>query len=213
MPIDIDKIWLFRIVHIDNVEYLLRNGIFNVHHAQADPDYINIGDRTLISQRDDYAVKLAGYGNLGDYVPFYFGTLSPMLLNIKTGHRGILMRPQADIVYICCKLDQIARECPCWFFTDGHAKSAITEYYTSLDDLSHVDWKMVSERYFSNKEDDYDRMRRKQAEFLVKEHVPVNCIGSIVVLNEEKRLHLQRIVDNLNLSISVRVNPKNKFYF
>ena len=75
MPIDIDKIWLFRIVHIDNVEYLLRNGIFNVHHAQADPDYINIGDRTLISQRDDYAVKLAGYGNfrfLGYNAPFQF---------------------------------------------------------------------------------------------------------------------------------------------
>lgn len=98
MPIDIAKIWLFRIVHIDNVEYLLKNGMFTRHHALADPDYINIGDRVLINQRDDYPVNLEGFGNLGDYVPFYFGPLSPMLLNIKTGYRGITMRPQEDIV-------------------------------------------------------------------------------------------------------------------
>lgn len=72
---------------------------------------------------------------------------------------------------------------------------------------------MVSEQYFANKEDDFDRMRRKQAEFLVREHVPVNCIGSIVVLNEEKRVYLQQIVDKLGLAITVQINPKNKFYF
>jgi len=213
MPIDIAKIWLFRIVHIDNVEYLLKNGMFTRHHPLADPDYINIGDRVLINQRDDYPVNLEGFGNLGDYVPFYFGPLSPMLLNIKTGYRGITMRPQEDIVYICCKLDQVARECTHWCFTNGHAKTAVTEFYTSLDDLGLVDWKMVSEQYFANKEDDFDRMRRKQAEFIVREHVPVNCIGSIVVLNEEKRVYLQQIVDKLGLAITVQINPKNKFYF
>ena len=78
MPIDLDKIWLFRIVHINNVEYLLHNGIFTQHDSHSNPDYINIGDATLINQRVDYPINLKGYGNLGDYVPFYFGALSPI---------------------------------------------------------------------------------------------------------------------------------------
>jgi len=132
MSIEIDKIWLYRIVHIDNVEYLLQHGMFNKNHAYADPNYINIGDTTLIAQRNDYPIKLTDFGNLGDYVPFYFGPLSPMLLNIKTGFRGIKMRPQSEIVYMCCKLDQIVRECPKWCFTNGHAKTSITEFLFEL---------------------------------------------------------------------------------
>jgi hypothetical protein len=81
-----DIVKVYRIVHIDNVKYLLTHGIFNRVHANADPDYINIGDSDLISKRHDYPVGVNPPGGaLGDYVPFYFGRLSPMLLNIKTG--------------------------------------------------------------------------------------------------------------------------------
>jgi len=34
---------VFRIVHIDNVEYLLKHGMFTRNHSMADPNYINIG--------------------------------------------------------------------------------------------------------------------------------------------------------------------------
>src|SRR5258708_24880319 len=97
---------VFRIVHIDNVEYLLTHGMFTKTHKKADPAYINIGDTGLIAQRNTYQVAIdPPNGVLGDYVPFYFGPLSPMLLNIKTGYRGITMRPQAEIVYVCCKIN------------------------------------------------------------------------------------------------------------
>jgi len=213
MPIDLDKIWLFRIVHINNVEYLLHNGILTQHDSHSNPDYINIGDETLINQRVDYPINLEGYGNLGDYVPFYFGPLSPMLLNIKTGYRGVTQWPQSEIVYICCKLNQVISCTTQWCFTDGHAKNLLTGFYNDINDLDKVDWRIVSERYWNITEEDFDRMRRKQAEFLVKDFVPVNCIGSIVVFNEEKRTFVQNLVDSLQLNISVRVNPQNKFYY
>lgn len=107
MPIIPDEIWLYRIVHISNVEYLLHNGISTQHDPKYKPDYINIGDTTLISQRMDYPINLEGYSNLGDYVPFYFATLSPMLYNIITGHRGISQQSQSDIVYICCGMNRV----------------------------------------------------------------------------------------------------------
>lgn len=205
---------VFRIVHIDNVEYLLAHGMFTRTHAQADPNYINIGDSTLIAQRNDYPVGInPPNGHLGEYVPFYFGPLSPMLLNIKTGYRGITQRPQADIVYIVCSVNTLVEHCDEWCFTDGHAKNSITEFYNDLDDLSEVDWGMVAERQWSNTEDDFDRMRRKQAEFLVKHHVPVNCISSIVVLNQARKDFVEEIINRLGLEIPVRVNPNNQFYY
>jgi hypothetical protein len=170
-------IWVFRILHIDNVEYLLTHGICTRSHPQADPGYIDIGDTGLIAQRHDYPVNIIPpNGVLGDYVPFYFGPLSPMLLNIKTGFRGITQRPQEDIVYIACSVDTIVKHCAEWCFTDGHAKTSITTFYNDLANLGEVDWNLVYERYWKNTEDDFDRIRRKQAEFLVKGHVPVNCV-------------------------------------
>lgn len=199
-------IWLYRIVHVNNVEYLLKNGIFNKKHTLSDPDYINIGDSDLIAKRSDYPVGIEPPGgNLGDCVPFYFGPLSPMLLNIKTGYRGITKRPQSDIVYIVCKAEDIVRQCNKWCFTNGHAKTAITEFYNNMDQIGEVDWTIVKERFWSNTEEDFDRMRRKQAEFLVKDKVPVSCISGIAVYEEEKRILVEEIIKKLGSHIPVKI--------
>jgi hypothetical protein len=206
---------VFRIVHIDNVEYLLTHGMYTRHHEVADPDYINIGDSNLIAQRNDYAVGInPPNGNLGEYVPFYFGPLSPMLLNIKTGYRGITQRPQNEIVYIVCRVNTLVGHCDEWCFTDGHAKDQmVTSFYNSLDDLDKIHWDAVNLRYWYPIEGFEDRQVRKQAEFLVKNHVTVNCISSIVVLNESRKTFVEEIINRLGLEIPVRVNPNNQFYY
>jgi hypothetical protein len=168
---------IYRIIHIDNVEYALTHGMFTRLHEKADPNYINIGDTDLITKRNNYPVKVnPPNGLLGEYVPFYFGPLSPMLLKIKDGNGGITRRAQEEIVYFISRVETIVLYCPNWCFTDGHAKKAITDFYNSIEDLDEVDWNVVRQRYWSNTEDDFDRVRRKQAEFLVKDHVPVDCI-------------------------------------
>lgn len=206
---------VFRIVHIDNVEYLLTHGMFTRHHELADPNYINIGDSNLIAQRNDYPVGInPPNGTLGEYIPFYFGPLSPMLLNIKTGYRGITKRPQHEIVYIVCSVNDIVEECDEWCFTDGHAKDLmVTAFYNSLDDLDKVHWDVVNLRYWRPIEDFEDRQVRKQSEFLVKHHVPVSCISGIVVFNETGKAFVEGVVTRLGLEIPVLVNPNNQFYY
>ena len=49
-----NTIYVFRIIHVSNVEYLLTHGIFTKQSEQADPNYINIGDSKLIAQRNDH---------------------------------------------------------------------------------------------------------------------------------------------------------------
>ncbi len=205
---------VFRIVHIENVEYLLTHGMFTRHHPMADPNYINIGDTNLIGKRNNYPVKInPPNGVLGDYVPFYFGPLSPMLYNIWKGYKGITKRPQSDIVYIVCRVNTIFDLCANWCFTDGHAKAELSDPYNDPAHFSAVDWDMVFEQHWNNTEEDFDRVRRKQAEFLVKEHVPVKCIAGIVTYNEASKVIVENIVNRLGLEIPVKVNPNGYFYY
>ncbi|MFD0795250.1 DUF4433 domain-containing protein [Mucilaginibacter litoreus] len=210
----IDKIWLYRVVHIENVAHILGNGLTTKSHEKADPNYMNIGDSKLVKQRSDYPVGVIPPGGvLGDYVPFYLGPLSPMLLNIKTGHRGITKRPQTEIVYLCCNLQFVIHHCNEWCFTDGHAKDALTSFYNDLNFLDQIDWNLVKERYWKNTEEYTDKMRRKQAEFLVKHEVPTSCISHIIVYDAEASTSIQKLIDELNLNIKVWINPKGRFYY
>jgi hypothetical protein len=209
-----DIVSVFRIVHCNNVEYLLTHGIFTKNHELADPNYINIGDSGLITQRNMYPVGInPPNGVLGEYVPFYFGPLSPMLLNIKTGYRGITQRGQDEILYTVCEVNTLIDHCVEWCFTDGHAKNRITAFYNDTHYLKEVDWDIVAAQEWNPIEDDLDRMRRKQAEFLVKHHVPLSCISSMVVLNEARKVFVEEMLTRLGLEIPVQVNPNNQFYY
>ncbi|WP_432713576.1 type II toxin-antitoxin system toxin DNA ADP-ribosyl transferase DarT [Pedobacter sp.] len=211
---DLSKIWLFRIIHIDNLEYSLKYGMFHKNHVNADPNYINIGDSGLIEQRSSYNVGInPPNGLLGEYIPFYFGPLSPMLLNIKTGYRGVKQRPQQDIVYICCDISSIISNCDLWCFTDGHAKNALTMFYNNIENIGNINIQLANERYWINTDQDLDKMRKKQAEFLVKFHVPAKCISNIVVYNEMSKDRVDQIIRNLNMDIKVHINPSNKYYY
>ena len=164
---------LLRLIHSDMLEEVLTNGMYSKNSGHVISGYINIGDAELIKQRDEYVVKIdPPNGHLGDYIPFYFAGHSPMLLNIKTGYRGIKKHPQSDLVFLVCKISDVIEQCPHWCFTDGHAKSSITKFYNDIEDLSLLDWDTINLQFWNSTEDDYDRMRRKQAEFLVKKHVP-----------------------------------------
>ncbi|WP_026262545.1 type II toxin-antitoxin system toxin DNA ADP-ribosyl transferase DarT [Spirosoma panaciterrae] len=208
-----EPVWIHRIVHEQNLPDILRHGMFCRRAIPEDPNYIFIGDNQLTQDRHEYPVPLENYGNLGDYVPFYFGPLSPMLLNIKTGHRGITKRPQEEIIYISCKVDSIVKAGLRFVFTDGQAKDRLTVFYQSLDDLDKIDWEVVKAKYWHNTEDDWDRQRRKQAEFLVYEKVTANLIDAIVVFNKEKADFVNGLLKQEGRSIPVYINPGNRFYY
>jgi hypothetical protein len=107
----------------------------------------------------------------------------------------------------------IVSNCEEWCFTDGHAKTKITSFYNDLEDLKEVYWDKVDLRFWHNSEDDFDRMRHKQAEFLVKNHVPVDCVAAIVTYNDDAANAVREMINELNLEIPVRINPGGKYYY
>ena len=159
---------IYRIVHKDNVEYILRNGMFCREHPSFDPNNIFIGNSTLTEQRHDFVIPLTGRGHLGDYVPFYFGYRSPMLLNIHTGYSGVVKRPQSDIVYIVFKLYHLVDAGFNIIFTDGHAKNKVTRFFTNIEELNQLDWISIEASTWKFTPENPDRPRRKQAECLIK---------------------------------------------
>jgi hypothetical protein len=219
MPYQIPKkVWIYRMIHYTNLEYILQNGFQCATSPLANPNYIAIGDSGLIQDRNTYKVPIIPpNSDLGIYIPFYFGMRSPMLLCIKTGYKGVKKYPQEDIIYLCCDVQQVVNSGVEWCFTDGQAKRTTTKFFNNLDDLDKVDWLTVYAEQWKDTDEDYDKMRRKQAEFLVKESLSAGVISNIVVYNERGLQKIEKIVQTLAPSVKVRINLKDtnnkNFYY
>jgi len=137
-----DKLWVFRMVHYQNVPHILENGMHCRSASYQNPGYISIGSTEVISRRDMVRVKCNPDCVVNDYVPFYFGVRTPMLYRIHTGY-GVPRQSQADIVYLCCKFDALVTSGLEWCFTDGNAASGITKFFTREDDYVTLDWTSI----------------------------------------------------------------------
>lgn len=135
-------------------------------------------------------------GSFLDYVPFYFGTRSPMLLRIHTGHEVPERVDQRKIIYLVTTAQRVAEAGLSFVYFDGHALSALSRAFDDLAELRRVDWRAVSARQWSRSWEDPDRQRRKQAEFLVRNGLPWDLIQEIGVLDAGVARRVEEILDD-----------------
>lgn len=175
--------YAFRITHIDNISHIAQNGFVKKNSPLRDEHFISIGDSQIIKLRGEMDVK--GYP-INDYIPFYLGPRSPMLYVIQHGYNGVQRVAPEKIVYCVIKLDDLINNDIDCIFTDGHALSVLTSFYTK-DKLSQindiVDYNDVYSTQW-NSDVDIDLKRRKEAELLVKNELPSFFIRGYVVYNE-----------------------------
>jgi len=205
--------YIFRIVHWQNVEHILTNGLCCRAHPDYDPNYINIGHQQLIEDRHSHPVPLAGYGNLGDYIPFYFWGHSPMLYMIMHGFKGVKQYPQEEIVYIVVNSMRVIADGLKYVFTDRHAKRRVAKFFTNPNDFDKLRWDIIRSKDWKDTEEDMQRMDFKQAEFLVRNHLSTAYIDGIFVKNETKKIEIENIIFNLGLHIPVSVAREGKLYY
>ena len=210
---DLNKIWVYRIISINNLEEDLRSGLYSKLNATEDPERTVIGNTDIISERDRRIVSCYPGTLVNNYVPFYFSVRTPMLFNIYTG-RGVPKIPQSKIVYLAVRLCDIAKDDYQWCFTDGNAAKKITKYYTSLENINDLDWRSIESTDFKhdNADGDEDRIRKKHSEFLVRDYVPNDRISGIVVYNENAKIIVENLVQELGLEVTI-VKNKAKYYF
>jgi hypothetical protein len=205
-------IWLYRITHIDNLEHIFRHGLVTAVSPLANPDFVRIGDNTLINYRKDLDAHMPPGGKLSEYIPFYLGPRSPMLYQIATGFEGIKKFPQEEIVYLISSVPVIKQHGLSYFFSDGHVRSKTSSTYADDEDFDKLDWDVIYATHWQPDETDLKRKQKKQAEFLVRHAVPLSCIQYIGVFNQKAENTVVNLLKKHHLQVPVRVSAKKLYY-
>ena len=205
-----EKALIWRIIHRDNLSWVLDNGLHCASSGVRAPNWISIGNQELIDKRAHHVVPRAPGGVLNDYVPFYFTPFSPMLRNIQSG-RSVQRRSNEEIVILVSSLHEIARQNRPFLFTDSHAYYQWASFYSDLADLDKIDWPLLQARDFRRDTDDPAKFERYQAEALIHRHLPIQDLRGIVCYTEALQQAIEQKVHERNLSLPVYA--RTSWYF
>lgn len=207
-----DPVLIYHITHINNLEsILLKGGLLCVNEINITKSPVSIAHQSIQDQRAEFKVPVSPYGCLHDYVPFYFAPRSPMLYTINRGNVMGYNEGQGPIIYLVTNVNEIANKSIPYCFTDGHGIMHFTAYYEDLRDLKEIDWAIMKEKYWGDTPEDPDRKRRRQAEFLVYNFVPIECIQKICVINNKYKTKIQQILSEKKVEIPV--NIESSWYY
>jgi hypothetical protein len=202
---------VYRIVHVETLATLLARGALHApNQTPADGlPYRTIHSTAVQANRRIKAVPCGPGGTVHDYVPFYFGPLSVMLLNLKTGRVPGYADGQEPLIYLRSSAQAVAAADGRYVFTDGHGLATFTDWFDDLANLDAVDWGLVRDRYWADTPDDNDRQRRKQAEFLVWHALDWGVIDGIGVMNSDMKQRVEGIIQTYpqRKQVSVHVAP------
>ncbi len=202
---------IFRIVHRDNIPWILQNGLYCGNHKIKSPSWVSIGNAELISKRANHPVPCGRGGFLNDYIPFYFTPFSPMLLNIISG-RGVIARRHEEIVILVSSLYRIAEQGLDFVFTDMHAYYNWASFYENLENLNHIDWSILQTRDFRRDENDPQKFERYQAEALIYQHCPISALSGIVCYDQDTEAKITQLVIQQSLA-NFNIFTRPNWYF
>lgn len=130
-----EQAYIFRITHIRNLSWILDNGLHCRNSSTRDPNFIEIGNPDIIERRRHQPVQVPPGGVLGDYIPFYFATLTPMLYNITTGWQNMKRTPASDIAILIASLRRLHERGIRFVTTDRNAALTTARYANGLTGL------------------------------------------------------------------------------
>lgn len=200
---------LYRITHVENLPGLLKRGCdCSPNRAKAEGiTKRTISHKDIMDKREQAVVRVPPGGVVADYVPFYFGPKSPMLYAIKQGkvegYQG-----QKEIIYLVTTAEAVAAQNLPFMFTDGHGIISYVSHYNRLEDLPKLFWDVINAPYWN---DFIDGRCKRQAEFLIKDRVPLELVQEIGVMDEAMRLSVEKLVAPTTFRPLIRV--RREWYF
>ncbi len=206
---------IYRFIHIDNLYLCLRRG--GLHAPNHTPDdglvYQTIHNIDIQNQRRIYRLPCGPRGVIHDYVSFYFGQRSPMLLQLHTGQVEGYNEGQEPLIYLVSTAQAVRDAGIGFVFSDGHGIAAFTQWFDDLAELGQVDWRAVQARYWADTPQAMDRQRRKQAEFLIHCFCPWELIQEIAVVNVVMRDRVRDILRVLPVDYQRPVRVRPNWYY
>lgn len=201
---------IYHFTDIANLKGIFEAGELRCHRIA--PTAVDVGNRSIKANRRRRSVGCGPCGMVGDYVPFYYAPRSPMLFSIKCGNVDGVSSDQRRLVYLVSSTEAIySAGLPC-VFSDGNAATMITTFRDDPADLrTEVDWQLMKERIWRNTPEDPDRVRRRMAEFLVHETVPLQLIGQVAVLSGPARRYVAALAAEQRCKAAVVI--RSSWYF
>ncbi len=161
-----------------------------------------------LGSRAHHPVPISPGGALADDAPFYFTPKSPMLLNIKTGYKGVTRRANAEIVVLVSSCQVMASNGVTMLFTDRHAYTATAKWTNNQADLADmIDWDILSRHDFARNDAYPDKMERYQAEALGHRHVPSRTLLGIGCPVDSMKSTIEAHIQAAGLALPVFVRP------
>lgn len=183
---------IYHITAIENLPKIVEDGGLHCKSGLVTTAYKDIAHANIQGRRSSTAVPCGKKGSLHDYVPFYFAPRSPMLYVISTGSN--YTNGQDGIVYLISTAQAVRKAGLDFVFTDGHGTMKLTQFFTSLSHLDKIDWQVMAARYWRDTQEDGDRCRRRQAEFLVHDFFPLSFVQKLAVLRPKQVAKVRTIV-------------------
>lgn len=206
---------IYRIIHVENLKILLeRKGLYAPSEEPLDGHiYRTIHDVEVQKKRCKKVIQCGPRGCLHDYVPFYFGVHSPMLLKLHTGQVKNYGEGQEPIIYLVSHAQDFSHGEEKFVFSDGHGIHTFTNWYDDLKDLDKIDWSMIKEKIWKDNIEDNDRQRRKQAEFLIHKFCSWSHIRGIAVFNKAAENMVINIFNPYSFDLHKSVKIIKKWYY
>ena len=190
---------IYHIFHYDVLQSVLRDGYLfsDAIISSRAPSGTAIGMST-IKQRRLNELTLSSHPGLyvGACVPFYYCPRSIMLYILHKGNDPGLTYAggQAPIIHLEFDLrsvsDWATKAGKRWAITRGNASSRYFDDYSSLANLSLLNWQAVQARQWYQS----DIKEAKQSEFLVEDQVPWSLVRRIGVHNEAVRANVEQFL-------------------
>jgi hypothetical protein len=200
---------IYHISHLSNLSGILAAGGLRCNRtlSQQGVGYTNIAHGNIQSRRANKVVTCSAGGTLRDYVPFYFGSRSPMLFAIKCGNVAGYTQGQGPVLHLVPTVQAVAAAGLPFAFTNGHGIMGLTDFFDNLADLDEVDWPLMTAKWWNDTQEDGDRSRRRQAEFLVHQFFPWNLVQEIGLSNNKVKATVEAAITGQGHQPPVHARP------
>lgn len=211
---------LFHITAIDNLNMICQQEalLSKTKSEELGLHYHNIAHGGAQGARSIKSVNNPPGGLIHEFVPFYFAPRSPMLSAIHHGRVHNCQYDQTGIIYFETTIElALENDLQDFVFYDRNATLDYSQCFTDLRMLSSsVDWATMTEsprldgfcKYFMNSHANpryVDRVEKRQAEFLIKEKVPLTLMTRIGVLNQARAQEVNAILARNGVNLAVEV--------
>ena len=189
------QVWVaHHMTHIDNLRPIFQSGGLRSYNLMRGQSYKNLANEDVQAGRAAIVVP-ESQKPLHDYVPLYLGFKTPMVAINQNHNEGLL--------FLRFSLDILAT--PGSVICDGNARSQMSKFYlfSNPDIFFNIDVAAIRSVKYAK---DPELKRKKQAEVLIPDRLPMAQMLDIICYSESAKTRALSILKEFGIKKDVKVN-------